>query len=174
MSDVRDFAVRLKTARDGLEMSQRELCRRAAIEPAMLSHIEAGHRAPSFETLVRIIRAMPGVNANWLLGLTSDRATDEYESGYSDALDDAEAALQAISQAAERRFSANARGLNPDYRECELSNEEAEAAIEDWAGPMPTRASVDTASLKVLRDGVEQRGSTSTANPDAASDTPTQ
>ena len=30
-----------------------------------------------------------------------------------------------------------ADGLNPDYREPELSNEEAKAAIEAWAGPMP-------------------------------------
>lgn len=31
-----------------------------------------------------------------------------------------------------------ADGLDPDYREPELSNEEATAAIEAWAGPMPT------------------------------------
>lgn len=99
------FADRLAVARDGLEMSQEELSRRSGLPASSVSHYESGRRSPSLDNLVRIIKAMPGVNANWLLGLSSDKVTIEYEEGYFDAMSDAEAALQEISQRAEQRFS---------------------------------------------------------------------
>jgi transcriptional regulator with XRE-family HTH domain len=92
------FAQRLRIAREGLEMSQEELSRRSALPASAISHYESGRRSPSLDNLVRIIRAMPGVNANWLLGLTGDKTTDQYEDGYSDALADAQAALLELEQ----------------------------------------------------------------------------
>src|SRR5437879_2945615 len=81
----RVFAQRLAIARAGLEMSQEELSRRSGLPASAISHYESGRRGPSIDNLVRIIQAMPSVNANWLLGLSPDKATDEYEDGYSDA-----------------------------------------------------------------------------------------
>ena len=92
------FARRLAIARRGLEMSQEELSRRSGLPASAISHYESGRRSPSLDNLVRIIRAMPGVNANWLLGLTGDKTTDQYEDGYSDAMSDAQAALLELEQ----------------------------------------------------------------------------
>lgn len=108
-----DFAARLRLAREGLEMSQEELSRRAKIAPAVISHYEARRRAPSLENLVRIIRAMPGLNANWLLGLITESASDEYQDGYFDAVRDAQEALVAVEHEANRRFFAKAEGREP-------------------------------------------------------------
>lgn len=93
----RVFARRLAMARAGLEMSQEELSRRSGLPASAISHYESGRRGPSIDNLVRIVRAMPGLNANWLLGLTSDATTDDYEDGYSDAMRDAQEALIALS-----------------------------------------------------------------------------
>lgn len=79
-------------------MSQEELSRRSGLPASSISHYESGRRGPSIDNLVRIVRAMPGLNANWLLGITGDEVTDEYEDGYSDALHDAQEALTALGQ----------------------------------------------------------------------------
>lgn len=100
-----EFSARLGTALEGLEMSQIELSRRSGIQPAAISRFLSGHKAPNLENLIRLIRAMPGVNANWLLGLTTEQVTSDYEDGYFDALSDAEAAVQEVSQRASQRFS---------------------------------------------------------------------
>jgi len=92
------FAQRLAMARAGLEMSQEELSRRSGLPASSISHYESGRRGPSIDNLVRIIRALPGLNANWLLGITGDEVTDEYEDGYSDALRDAQEALVELEQ----------------------------------------------------------------------------
>lgn len=92
------FAQRLAVARAGLEMSQEELSRRSGLPASSISHYESGRRGPSIDSLVRIIRAMPGLNANWLLGIAGGEVTDEYEDGYSDALRDAQEALTALEQ----------------------------------------------------------------------------
>ena len=47
----------IKLARHDAGLSQRELARRGATSQATLSAYEAGRKSPSFETLVRIIRA---------------------------------------------------------------------------------------------------------------------
>lgn len=47
----------IKLARHNAGLSQRELARRAGTSQATLSAYEAGRKSPSFETLVRIIRA---------------------------------------------------------------------------------------------------------------------
>ena len=99
------FAQRLAIAREGLEMSQQELSRRAGLPASSISHFESGRRAPSIDNLVRLIRAMPGLNANWLLGLVPDKASVEYEDGYFDGISDAEEALAEVSRAASKRFS---------------------------------------------------------------------
>lgn len=92
------FAQRLGIAREGLEMSQEELSRRSGLPASSISHYESGRRGPTIDNLVRIVRAMPGVNANWLLGLSPDKTTDQYENGYSDALRDAHEALTDLEQ----------------------------------------------------------------------------
>lgn len=100
-----EFADRLSTALDGLEMSQIELSRRSGIQPAAISRFLGGHKAPNLENLIRLIRAMPGVNANWLLGMATEQVTNEYEDGYFDGMSDAQAALQEVSERASQRFS---------------------------------------------------------------------
>lgn len=47
----------IKLARYGAGLSQRELARRAGTSQATLSAYETGRKSPSFETLVRVIRA---------------------------------------------------------------------------------------------------------------------
>ena len=47
----------IKVARRDAELSQRELARRAGTSQATLSAYEAGRKSPSFETLVKVIRA---------------------------------------------------------------------------------------------------------------------
>jgi transcriptional regulator with XRE-family HTH domain len=47
----------IKLARHDAGLSQRELARRAGTSQATLSAYEAGRKSPSFETLVRVIRA---------------------------------------------------------------------------------------------------------------------
>lgn len=47
----------VKFARHDAGLSQRELARRAGTSQATLSAYEAGRKSPSFDTLVRIIRA---------------------------------------------------------------------------------------------------------------------
>ena len=47
----------IKLARLEARLSQRELARRAGTSQATLSAYEAGRKSPSFETLVRVIRA---------------------------------------------------------------------------------------------------------------------
>lgn len=92
------FAVRLAQARRGLEMSQEEVSKRSGLPASAVSHYESGRRSPSLDNLVRLIRAMPGVNANWLLGLTAEVMTSDYEDGYSDALRDTQEALTELEQ----------------------------------------------------------------------------
>ncbi len=47
----------IKVARHDAAMSQRELARRAGTSQATVSAYEAGHKSPSFGTLVRLIRS---------------------------------------------------------------------------------------------------------------------
>jgi transcriptional regulator with XRE-family HTH domain len=47
----------IKLARHDAGLSQRELARRAGTSQATLSAYEAGRKSPSFETLVRVVRA---------------------------------------------------------------------------------------------------------------------
>ena len=47
----------IKLARFSAGLSQRELARRAGTSQATMSAYESGRKSPSFETLVRIIRA---------------------------------------------------------------------------------------------------------------------
>jgi transcriptional regulator with XRE-family HTH domain len=100
-----DFSDRLGTALEGLEMSQTELARRSGIQPANISRFIGGHAEPSVANLTRLLRAMPGVNANWLLGVATEQVTSEYEDGYFDGMSDAQAALQEVSERASARFS---------------------------------------------------------------------
>lgn len=99
------FAERLRSAREGLEMSQRELSRRSGIDAPAICRFDSGYGTPSLRNLIRLLRAMPGVNANWLLGLTPERETSDYQDGYSDALGDMQDALHGVERDAERRFS---------------------------------------------------------------------
>lgn len=47
----------IRLARHDAGLSQRELARRAGTSQATLSAYEAGRKSPSFETLVRVVRA---------------------------------------------------------------------------------------------------------------------
>lgn len=110
------FSRRLALARNDLEMSQEELSRRSGLPASVISHYESGRRSPSLDNLVRIVRAMPGVNANWLMGLTSNPTSDNYEDGYADAIRDAQEALLGLynrSNATKASPAEDASGTNP-------------------------------------------------------------
>lgn len=79
-------------------MTQRELAERSGVDTAMICKFEGGDREPSLTSLIRILAAMPGVNANWVLGLTPEKATSAYIDGYSDAIRDLQEAALELEQ----------------------------------------------------------------------------
>lgn len=65
--EPRDFASRLRAAREGKGLSQAELAERAGLQPSAVSHFETGRRSPSFENL-RFLADALGVATDYLLG----------------------------------------------------------------------------------------------------------
>lgn len=65
---TKNFAVRLRTAREQRGASQQDAARKAGCNISQWSHWEAGSRAPSLENFVKICVSV-GVSADELLGL---------------------------------------------------------------------------------------------------------
>jgi transcriptional regulator with XRE-family HTH domain len=65
------FADRLRTARHHRRYDQETLAAMAHLVQTHVSHFETGRRLPSFDVLVRLVRALD-VSADYLLGV-SDR-----------------------------------------------------------------------------------------------------
>ena len=63
----RDFAGRLRAARELKGLSQAELAAKARLQPSAVSHFETGRRAPSFENLRGLADALD-VSTDYLLG----------------------------------------------------------------------------------------------------------
>jgi transcriptional regulator with XRE-family HTH domain len=63
------FADRLRTARHHRRYDQETLAAMTHLDQAHVSHFETGRRLPSFDVLVRIVRAL-NVSADYLLGFT--------------------------------------------------------------------------------------------------------
>jgi transcriptional regulator with XRE-family HTH domain len=61
------FAIRLKEVRVAKNLSQIELARRAGLSPTVISHYEAGRRAPLLATCAAIADAL-GVSMDFLSG----------------------------------------------------------------------------------------------------------
>ena len=59
---------RVKILREGNDWTQEELARRANLTVPTIGNIEAGHREPSFSTLVSLCGALK-VSADYLLGI---------------------------------------------------------------------------------------------------------
>jgi len=71
MSESRDdgdiFSKRLRAVRELRGLSQAELAARAKLQPAAISHFEAGARRPSFDNLKRLASALQATT-DYLLG----------------------------------------------------------------------------------------------------------
>jgi transcriptional regulator with XRE-family HTH domain len=52
--------ISLKLARRIAQLSQKDLARKAGVDPALISRLETGHRArrPSYEAIIRIARVL--------------------------------------------------------------------------------------------------------------------
>lgn len=100
----------IKLARHDSGLSQRELARRAGTSQATLSAYEAGRKSPTFETLVRVIRAA-GQDLRVQVVPYDDH--DDVIAQYGDSLGEKELAgyrrreLQVLNRARKRR------GLEP-------------------------------------------------------------
>ena len=69
------FSSRLKAYREKRGLSQVDLASRAGLPSTSISHFESGARKPSFDNLVRLVRALE-VSADYLLGLSSLNQTN--------------------------------------------------------------------------------------------------
>lgn len=67
---IMTFSDRLSKVRKTREMSQLQLAAACTIPASSISHYEAGRRAPSIGTLVRISQALQ-VSSDWLLGMVT-------------------------------------------------------------------------------------------------------
>ncbi len=72
MSASRDeFGRRLKLAMRSNAITSNELAYLTGMQPSAISHFLCGRREPSFHNIVKLLSAMPAVDARWLL--TGDR-----------------------------------------------------------------------------------------------------
>ncbi|MUV13559.1 helix-turn-helix domain-containing protein [Noviluteimonas gilva] len=79
--------MRLKTAIHSSGMTQAELARQAKTYPANLSQMVNDNIRPNATTLARMLRAMPAIDARWLI-------TGEHETQYTIT----EAGIQALRE----------------------------------------------------------------------------
>lgn len=63
-----EFAIRLKEARDGAGMSQKEVADAVGVTPSAYANYEQGTREPAFKVLVKICEALD-ISADYLLGI---------------------------------------------------------------------------------------------------------
>ena len=61
------FALRLSIAIEQEDILERDLAMRTGIEPMAISQFTRGRSEPGIAELIRILRALPGVNARWLI-----------------------------------------------------------------------------------------------------------
>jgi transcriptional regulator with XRE-family HTH domain len=61
------FHERLKQAMDVGGIRQTELSGSTDISPQNLSHLMAGRRSPSLDTLTKLLKALPHADARWLI-----------------------------------------------------------------------------------------------------------
>jgi transcriptional regulator with XRE-family HTH domain len=64
---LKEFAERLRSAREGRGMSQSELAQKSGLQPSAVSHFETGRRSPSFDNLRKLADAL-SVSTDFLLG----------------------------------------------------------------------------------------------------------
>lgn len=62
------FRVRLRGSREGENITQQQLAKKAGLTAAAISHFECGNRVPSVENFYKLCRAL-GASANDLMGL---------------------------------------------------------------------------------------------------------
>ncbi|MFJ3794912.1 helix-turn-helix domain-containing protein [Streptomyces sp. NPDC090088] len=63
----RQVGAQIRRVREGLDLSQPDVCGRSGIDVATYSRIEQGHSSPKLDTLIRIAQAM-GVQLRDLVG----------------------------------------------------------------------------------------------------------
>jgi len=61
------FGKRLRLARLDLGLTQHDLANICKLQPSQVSHLESGHRLPTYRTLVQIWRGLGGTG-DYLLG----------------------------------------------------------------------------------------------------------
>lgn len=70
MSDEKwNFGQRLRFVRELREMDQAEVARAMGVDPAVISHMEAGRRTPGASSLRALCKALT-VSADYMLGLS--------------------------------------------------------------------------------------------------------
>lgn len=100
----------IKLARHDAGLSQRELARRAGTSQATLSAYEAGRKSPSFETLVRVIRA---AGQDLRVQVVPYDNHDEVMAGYEAALPRRELARHRTRELQVLNRARKLRGLEP-------------------------------------------------------------
>lgn len=66
------FCERLRMAMRVAAVTNAEMARRSGLSPDNVSHFARGERMPSVPNLAKLLRALPGVDARWLV--TGDEA----------------------------------------------------------------------------------------------------
>lgn len=70
-STIVDFGDRCRAVRELRQLSQTDLCQRAALGNATLSIIENQRRVPSVQNVIKVCKALE-VSADYMLGLSED------------------------------------------------------------------------------------------------------
>lgn len=77
MSNVNDFGIRMKSRRQQLDMTLRELAAKCGTTgPSYFSEVEQGKTIPSIQKAMDIANALK-VSVSWLLGETEDSEADK-------------------------------------------------------------------------------------------------
>ncbi len=61
------FGDRLQQVLDETGMSQSDLARKMKVNQPQINHWTAGRQTPSYHNIVKILRAIPTLDAHWLL-----------------------------------------------------------------------------------------------------------
>ena len=73
-----DITERIKEVIDGHNMTPKAFAEKVGENPSKLSHIFVGRNNPSLALVLKICRAFPDVQVNWLLGFNYNEESQSY------------------------------------------------------------------------------------------------
>jgi transcriptional regulator with XRE-family HTH domain len=79
----KDFADRLRAAREKRDLSQTELAEKAGMQPSAIAHFEGNRRKPSFDNILILANALR-VTPDYLLGFDGKATAFRNEERLSD------------------------------------------------------------------------------------------